>query len=83
MTEESVLRWWKEYSEELMDEENKREEDKWRMVRIDMPEMAVDFLTTLFNKVLETERMPEEWRSVNLPTLKNKRINRAVVTTEG
>lgn len=33
MTEESVLRWWKQCSEELMNEENKREEDKWRKVR--------------------------------------------------
>lgn len=48
-----------------------------------MPESAVDFLTTLFNKVLETERIPEEWRSVILPILKNRMINRAIVMTEG
>lgn len=30
MTEERVLRWWKQCSEALM---NKREEDKWRKVR--------------------------------------------------
>ncbi|RJG15641.1 hypothetical protein D4A39_16580, partial [Alcanivorax profundi] len=36
-------------------------------------EMAVEFLTRLFNKVLESERMPEEWRrSVLVPIFKNK-----------
>ncbi|KAK3509598.1 hypothetical protein QTP70_006792 [Hemibagrus guttatus] len=36
-------------------------------------EAAVEFLTSLFNRVLESERMPEEWRrSVLLPIFKNK-----------
>ena len=36
-------------------------------------EMAVEFLTRLFNKILESERMPEEWRlSVLVPIFKNK-----------
>ncbi|KAK3548001.1 hypothetical protein QTP70_001661 [Hemibagrus guttatus] len=36
-------------------------------------EAAVEFLTSLFNKVLESERMPEEWRrSVLVPIFKNK-----------
>ena len=31
-------------------------------------ELAVDFLTRLFNKILEDERMPDEWRrSVLVP----------------
>ncbi|KAK3569374.1 hypothetical protein QTP86_026885, partial [Hemibagrus guttatus] len=36
-------------------------------------EAAVKFLTSLFNRVLESERMPEEWRrSVLVPIFKNK-----------
>ncbi|KAK3508049.1 hypothetical protein QTP70_011636, partial [Hemibagrus guttatus] len=36
-------------------------------------EAAVEFLTSLFNKVLESVRMPEEWRrSVLVPIFKNK-----------
>ncbi|KAK3546377.1 hypothetical protein QTP70_026172, partial [Hemibagrus guttatus] len=36
-------------------------------------EAAVEFLTSLFNRVLESERMPVEWRrSVLVPIFKNK-----------
>ncbi|KAK3524972.1 hypothetical protein QTP86_011798 [Hemibagrus guttatus] len=36
-------------------------------------EAAVEFLTSLFNRVLESEKMPEEWRrSVLVPIIKNK-----------
>ncbi|KAK3532174.1 hypothetical protein QTP86_009195 [Hemibagrus guttatus] len=36
-------------------------------------EAAVEFLTSLFNRVLESERMPGEWRrSVLVPIFKNK-----------
>ncbi|KAK3570097.1 hypothetical protein QTP86_010973 [Hemibagrus guttatus] len=36
-------------------------------------EAAVEFLTSLFNRVLESERMPKEWRrSVLVPIFKNK-----------
>ncbi|KAK3527856.1 hypothetical protein QTP86_009414 [Hemibagrus guttatus] len=36
-------------------------------------ETAVEFLTSLFNRVLESERMPEEWkRTVLVPIFKNK-----------
>ena len=36
-------------------------------------EMAVGLLTRLFNKILESERMPDEWRlSVLVPIFKNK-----------
>ncbi|KAK3519671.1 hypothetical protein QTP86_005328 [Hemibagrus guttatus] len=97
-SEESVQRRWKEYSEELMNEENEREKrvegvnsveqkiDKIRKDEVrkalkrmksgkavgpdDIPvevwkclgEAAVEFLTSLFNRVLESEKMPEEWR---------------------
>ncbi|KAK3521076.1 hypothetical protein QTP86_007004, partial [Hemibagrus guttatus] len=97
-SEESVQRRWKEYFEELMNEENEREKrvegvnsveqkvDKIRKDEVrkalkrmksgkavgpdDIPvevwkclgEAAVEFLTSLFNRVLESERMPEEWR---------------------
>ncbi|KAK3526662.1 hypothetical protein QTP70_030874 [Hemibagrus guttatus] len=108
-SEESVQRRWKEYFEELMNEENKREKrvegvnsveqkvDKIRKHEVrkalkrmksgkavgpdDIPvevwkrlgEAAVEFLTSLFNRVLESERMPEEWRrSVLVPIFKNK-----------
>ncbi|KAK3559553.1 hypothetical protein QTP86_013720 [Hemibagrus guttatus] len=108
--EESVQRRWKEYIEELMNEENEREKrvegvnsveqkvDKIRKDEVrkalkrmksrekgvgpdDIPvevwkcrgEAAVEFLTSLFNRVLEIEKMPEEWRrSVLVPIFKNK-----------
>ncbi|KAK3561454.1 hypothetical protein QTP86_002818 [Hemibagrus guttatus] len=108
-SEESVQRRWKEYFEELMNEENEREKrvegvnsveqkvDKIRKDEVrkalkrmksgkavgpdDIPvevwkclgEAAVEFLASLFNRVLESERMPEEWRrSVLVPMFKNK-----------
>ncbi|KAK3557283.1 hypothetical protein QTP70_026274, partial [Hemibagrus guttatus] len=108
-SEESVQSRWKEYFEELMNEENEREKrvegvnsveqkvDKIRKDEVrkalkrmksgkavgpdDIPvevwkclgEAAVEFLTSLFNRVLESERMPEEWRrSVLVPIFKNK-----------
>ncbi|KAK3551351.1 hypothetical protein QTP70_015027 [Hemibagrus guttatus] len=108
-SEESVQRRWKEYFEELMNEENEREKrvegvnsveqkvDKIRKDEVrkalkrmksgkavgpdDIPvevwkclgEAAVEFLAGLFNRILESERMPEEWRrSVLVPIFKNK-----------
>ncbi|KAK3529792.1 hypothetical protein QTP86_003360 [Hemibagrus guttatus] len=108
-SEESVQRRWKEYFEELMNEENEREKrvegvnseeqkvDKIRKHEVrkalkrmksgkavgpdDIPvevwkclgEAAVEFLANLFKRVLESERMPEEWRrSVLVPIFKNK-----------
>ncbi|KAK3507279.1 hypothetical protein QTP70_013537 [Hemibagrus guttatus] len=108
-SEESVQGRWKEYFEELMNEENEREKrvegvnsveqkvDKIRKDEVrkalkrmksgkavgpdDIPvevwkclgEAAVEFLANLFNRVLESERMPEEWRrSVLVPIFKNK-----------
>ncbi|KAK3516208.1 hypothetical protein QTP70_006358 [Hemibagrus guttatus] len=108
-SEESVQRRWKEYFEELMNEENEREKrvegvnsveqkvDKIRKDEVrkalkrmksgkavgpdDIPvevwkclgKAAVEFLASLFNRVLESERMPEEWRrSVLVPIFKNK-----------
>ncbi|KAK3535012.1 hypothetical protein QTP70_001970 [Hemibagrus guttatus] len=108
-SEESVQRRWKEYFEELMNEENEREKrvegvnsveqkvDKIRKDEVrkalkrmksgkavgpdDIPvevwkclgEAAVEFLASLFNRVLESENMPEEWRrSVLMPIFKNK-----------
>ncbi|KAK3561697.1 hypothetical protein QTP86_012539 [Hemibagrus guttatus] len=108
-SEESVQRRWKEYFEELMNEENEREkrvegvnsvEQKVNKIRKDeirkalkrmksgkavgpddipvevwkcLGEAAVEFLTSLFNRVLESEKMPEEWRrSVLVLIFKNK-----------
>ncbi|KAK3567195.1 hypothetical protein QTP86_012679 [Hemibagrus guttatus] len=108
-SEESVQKRWKEYFEELMNEENEREKrvegvnsveqkvDKIRKDEVrkalkrmksgkavgpdDIPvevwkclgEAAVEFLASLFNRVLESEKMPEEWRrSVLVPIFKNK-----------
>ncbi|KAK2910488.1 hypothetical protein Q8A73_008203 [Channa argus] len=105
----SVMGRWKEYFEELMNEENERErrveevtgveqevakisksEVRRTLKRMksgkavgpdDIPvevwkclgEVAVEFLTSLFNKILESERMPEDWRkSVLVPIFKNK-----------
>ncbi|KAK3559109.1 hypothetical protein QTP86_004106 [Hemibagrus guttatus] len=97
-SEQSVQRRWKEYFEELMNEENEREkrvegvnsvEQKVDNIRKDevrkalkrmksgkavgpddipvevwkcLGEAAVEFLANLFNRVLESERMPEAWR---------------------
>ncbi|KAI5089302.1 histone H4 transcription factor [Silurus meridionalis] len=108
-SEESVLRRWREYFEQLMNEENQRERrlDDVEMVKQDVDkiskeevraaikrmkigksvgpddipveawrclgEMAVGFLTRLFNRILEGEKMPEEWRkSVLVPIFKHK-----------
>ncbi|KAF7710733.1 hypothetical protein HF521_009605, partial [Silurus meridionalis] len=108
-SEESVLRRWREYFEQLMNEENHRERrlDDVELVKQDVDriskeevraaikrmkngksvgpddipveawrclgEMAVEFLTRLFNRILEGERMPEEWRrSVLVPIFKHK-----------
>ena len=108
-SEESVLRRWMEYFEELMNEENERERRLEEVERVNLEvgwiskdevrtamkrmksgkavgpdgipveawkclgEMAVGLLTRLFNKILESERMPEEWRlSVLVPIFKNK-----------
>ncbi|KAK3513743.1 hypothetical protein QTP70_028734, partial [Hemibagrus guttatus] len=73
-SEESVQRRWKKYFEELMNEENEREKrvegvEVWKC----LGEAAVEFLASLFNRVLESERMPEEWRrSVLAPIFRNK-----------
>ena len=37
-----------------------------------MGKMGIEFLTTLFNRLLMGEQMPEEWRSVLIPIYKNK-----------
>ncbi|KAI5093469.1 hypothetical protein C0J45_16607 [Silurus meridionalis] len=97
-SEESVLRRWREYFEQLMNEENQRERrlDDVKLVKQevdriskeevkaaikrmkiaksvgpdDIPveawrclgEMSVEVLTRLFNRILEGEKMPGEWR---------------------
>ena len=108
-SEDSVMRRWKEYFEELMNVENEREERTVRAEAVnrevpqiskeevragmkrmkrgkavgpdDIPaeawsclgELAVDFLAGLFNNILATEKMPEEWRqSILVPIFKNK-----------
>ncbi|KAK3513152.1 hypothetical protein QTP70_007486 [Hemibagrus guttatus] len=74
-SEESVQRRWKEYFEELMNEEYEREK---RVEGVNSVEQKVDKIRkdevrSLFNRVLESERMPEEWRrSVLVPIFKNK-----------
>ena len=48
-----------------------------------MEEMGIKFLTRLFNRLLMSERMPEEWRrSVLIPIYKNKGDTQAVTTIE-
>ncbi|KAI5086583.1 butyrophilin-like protein 3 [Silurus meridionalis] len=108
-SEESVLRRWREYFEQLMNKENEKERrlDDVELVKQDVDristeevraaikrmkngksvgpddipveawrclgEVAVEFLTRLFNRILEGERMPEEWRrSVLVPIFKHK-----------
>ena len=42
-------------------------------VWICLGEIALDFLTKLYNRTMDNERMPEEWRdSVLIPIVKNK-----------
>ena len=36
-------------------------------------ELTINFLTRLFNKIMEDKRMPDEWRSVLVPIFKNMR----------
>ncbi|KAK3569915.1 hypothetical protein QTP86_007356 [Hemibagrus guttatus] len=109
-SEETVQNRWKEYFEELMNEENERGkrvegvnsvEQKVDKIRKDevrkalkrmksgkavgpddilvevwkcLAEAAAEFLTSLFNSLLENEKMPEEWRrSVLVLFFKNKR----------
>ncbi|KAI5085121.1 NACHT, LRR and PYD domains-containing protein 12 isoform X3 [Silurus meridionalis] len=100
---DGVLRKWREYFEQQMNEENQRERrlDDVELVKQDVDriskeevraairrmksddipveawrclgEMGVEFLTRLFNKILEGGRMPEEWRrSVLVPIFKHK-----------
>lgn len=105
----SVMGRWKEYFEELMNEENEREPREEEVTFVDqelatiskdevrralkrmksgkalgpdgipveawkcLGEVAVQFLTGLFNRILDSEKMPEEWRrSVLVPIFKNK-----------
>ncbi|KAK3514197.1 hypothetical protein QTP70_009438 [Hemibagrus guttatus] len=119
-SEESVQRRWKEYFEELMNEENEREKrvegvnsaeqkvDKIRKDEVrkalkrmksgkavgpdDIPvevwkclgEAAVEFLASLFNRVLESEKMPEEWRrSVLVPIEVDEPYNEAMGKSSG
>ena len=43
--------------------------DVWKC----LGEIALEFLTKLYNRTMESERMPEEWRdSVPIPIFKNK-----------
>ena len=35
-------------------------------------EVAVDFLTRLFNRILETDKMPDEWRKIVLVPIYKK-----------
>ncbi|KAG7470479.1 hypothetical protein JOB18_047048 [Solea senegalensis] len=104
-----VMGGWKEYFEELMNEENEREQRVEEVTTVnhevaeiskdevrgalkrmkngkavgpdDIPvevwkclgEEAVEFLVRLFNRILESEGMPEEWRrSVMVPIFNNK-----------
>ncbi|KAK3532715.1 hypothetical protein QTP86_028084, partial [Hemibagrus guttatus] len=86
-SEESVQRRWKEYFEELMNEENEREKrvegvnsveqkvDKNRKdeVRKALKRMKSGKAVGPDNIPVESERMPEEWRrSVLVPIFKNK-----------
>lgn len=59
---QSVLSWFKEYFEGLMNEENKSE-------RRTNGGQIVDFMTRVFNTILKSERMSDAWRrGVLVPT---------------
>ena len=47
-------------------------DDVFVEVRKGLREVAVQFLTRTFNKILESEKMLEEWRRVLVPIFKNK-----------
>ncbi|KAK3510406.1 hypothetical protein QTP70_005898 [Hemibagrus guttatus] len=74
-SEESVQRRWKEYFEELMNEENEREK---RVEGVNSVEQKVDKIRKdevrkALKRMKKSERMPEEWRrSVVVPIFKNK-----------
>ncbi|KAK3567837.1 hypothetical protein QTP86_027362, partial [Hemibagrus guttatus] len=74
-SEESVQRRWKEYFEELMNEENEREK---RVEGVNSVEQKVDKIRKdevrkALKRMKKSERMPEEWRrSVLVPIFKNK-----------
>ena len=67
---------------EKISNKGKHEEDEeWKGGRPDIPvegwkclgEIALEFLTILQNRTMESERMPDEWRdSVLIPLSKNK-----------
>ena len=45
--------------------------------------VATSWLTNLFNKILQTNKMPNEWRnSMLVPIYKNKEISRIVLIIE-
>ena len=47
-------------------------------------EIALEFPTKLYNRTMESDRMPDEWRdSILIPLLSRTRVTyRAVITTE-
>ena len=77
----SVTVRWKEYFEELMNEENERKHIREEVTVVDqevevwecLGKVQVGFMTRTFNKILQDERMPKEWRrSVLVLIFKNK-----------
>ena len=80
MNEENNRDPWTEEAEVVNEEVNcvSREEVKNAQRRmkkgkaVGPNELSVEVLTRLFNRLLIGERMPEEWRSVLIPTYKNK-----------
>ena len=119
MEEEKVKQRWKEYFDELLNQENPRETRETRAEELEreveeisieevlaamkkmkkgkaqgpdeipveawlvLGEKGVNFLTKLFNRLLQGEAIPEEWRmSVLIPFFKAKETSRSAVTTE-
>ncbi|KAK3532754.1 hypothetical protein QTP86_028122 [Hemibagrus guttatus] len=74
-SEESVQRRWKEYFEELMNEENEREKrvEGVNSVEQKVDKIRMDEVRKALKRMKKSERMPEEWRrSVLVPIFKNK-----------
>ncbi|KAK3551024.1 hypothetical protein QTP70_011428 [Hemibagrus guttatus] len=79
-SEESVQRRWKEYFEELMNEENEREKrvEGVNSVEQKVDKVRKDEVRKALKRMKESERMPEEWRrSVLVPIFKNKDLEKA------
>ena len=46
-------------------------------------DIAIVWLTKLFNRIFRSNKMPEEWRSILVPIYKNKRVIQSCTNYRG